>query len=167
MELYPWLSESVVGGSLGAEEGQANPRLVSPEFARAASKAGAQLMENTQVISRFQICLQDFETLISNLNADFKSRCLSYDAYDFEIKGWDEKHRLGLVQVKQDFDDILAASMMNLKDEIDSRVQSLMAQVKQQEDSIADVIETVGQQNAAQENVIKEMRVAMAAIRSS
>jgi sarcosine oxidase subunit beta len=49
-ELYPWLSERVVGGSLCAEDGHANPRLVSPAFARAASQAGAQLMENTQVI---------------------------------------------------------------------------------------------------------------------
>jgi sarcosine oxidase subunit beta len=49
-KLYPWLSERVVGGSLCAEDGHANPRLVSPAFARAASKAGAQLMEHTQVI---------------------------------------------------------------------------------------------------------------------
>ncbi len=49
-ELYPWLSERVVGGSLCAEDGHANPRLVSPAFARAARQAGAQLMEHTQVI---------------------------------------------------------------------------------------------------------------------
>jgi uncharacterized coiled-coil protein SlyX len=79
----------------------------------------------------------------------------------------DEKFRLGLGQVKVDFDDVLAAAMMNLKDEIDNRLQSLVAQVKQQEDSISDVIETVGQQNSAQEKVIKEMRDAMSALRSS
>jgi sarcosine oxidase subunit beta len=49
-ELYPWLSESVVGGSLCAEDGHANPRLVSPAFANAALQAGAQLLERTQVI---------------------------------------------------------------------------------------------------------------------
>jgi len=33
---YPWLGERVLGGSLCAEDGHANPRLVSPAFARAA-----------------------------------------------------------------------------------------------------------------------------------
>ena len=49
-EFYPWLSECVVGGSLCAEDGHANPRLVSPAFANAAVQAGAQIMERTQVI---------------------------------------------------------------------------------------------------------------------
>lgn len=49
-EFYPWLSERVVGGSLCAEDGHANPRLVSPAFANAAIHAGAQIMERTQVI---------------------------------------------------------------------------------------------------------------------
>jgi hypothetical protein len=42
-----------------------------------------------------------------------------------------------------------------------------MVQIKQQEDSIADVVETMGQQNSAQDKVIKEMREAVAALRSN
>ncbi len=48
-ERYPFLSERALGGSLLAEDGQANPRLVSPLFARAARKAGAEIRENTKV----------------------------------------------------------------------------------------------------------------------
>jgi sarcosine oxidase subunit beta len=46
---YPWVGERVIGGSLLAEDGQANPRLVSPLFAKAARKAGADIRENTKV----------------------------------------------------------------------------------------------------------------------
>ena len=46
---YPWLSERAVGASLLAEDGQANPRLVSPLFARAARRAGAAINENAKV----------------------------------------------------------------------------------------------------------------------
>lgn len=45
----PWLGGKAVGGSLCPEDGQANPRLVSPAFARAAERAGAQVFERTQV----------------------------------------------------------------------------------------------------------------------
>lgn len=48
-ERYPFLSERALGASLLAEDGQANPRLVSPLFARAARRAGAQIHENTKV----------------------------------------------------------------------------------------------------------------------
>jgi sarcosine oxidase subunit beta len=48
-QMYPWLSEKVVGGSLCPEDGHANPRLVSPAFAQAAIRAGAQIFEKTQV----------------------------------------------------------------------------------------------------------------------
>ena len=43
--LYPWLGPKVVGASLCADDGQANPRLVGPAFARAARAAGAELRE--------------------------------------------------------------------------------------------------------------------------
>ena len=43
----PWLAPLAVGGSLCPEDGQANPRLVSPAFALAARRAGAQLLERT------------------------------------------------------------------------------------------------------------------------
>ncbi|MDD0840268.1 FAD-binding oxidoreductase [Curvibacter sp. HBC61] len=45
----PWLGERAVGGSLCPEDGQANPRLVSPAFARAAARAGAQVLERQAV----------------------------------------------------------------------------------------------------------------------
>ena len=44
--VYPWLGERAVGGSLCPEDGHANPRLISPAFARAAANAGAQIMEH-------------------------------------------------------------------------------------------------------------------------
>nr|WP_315234426.1 FAD-binding oxidoreductase [uncultured Albidiferax sp.] len=45
----PWLGGKAVGGSLCAEDGQANPRLVSPAFAQAARRAGAQILERSPV----------------------------------------------------------------------------------------------------------------------
>lgn len=46
---YPWFGERAIGGSLCPDDGQANPRLVSPAFARAAAGAGAQVLERTPV----------------------------------------------------------------------------------------------------------------------
>lgn len=48
---YPWLGERVIGGSLLAEDGHANPRIVSPLFAKAARKAGADIRENTKAMA--------------------------------------------------------------------------------------------------------------------
>ena len=79
----------------------------------------------------------------------------------------DEKYRSSFVQVKSEFDDVLAAAMMNYKDDIDNRIHTLTIQIKQQEESISDVVETMGQQNSAQDKVIKEMREAVLALRSS
>jgi len=45
----PWLGGAVVGGSLCPEDGQANPRLVSPAFAQAAQRAGAHIIERCEV----------------------------------------------------------------------------------------------------------------------
>jgi sarcosine oxidase subunit beta len=47
---YPFLGPTVVAGSHCAEDGQANPRLLSPALARAARKAGADIRENAKVI---------------------------------------------------------------------------------------------------------------------
>lgn len=41
----PWLSGEIAGASLCSEDGSANPRLVSPAFARAAERAGAMVLE--------------------------------------------------------------------------------------------------------------------------
>ena len=46
---YAWLGDAAVGGSLCAEDGAANPRLVAPAFARAARTAGADIRENAPV----------------------------------------------------------------------------------------------------------------------
>ncbi|ANN69147.1 NAD(P)/FAD-dependent oxidoreductase [Bordetella bronchialis] len=48
---FPWLGNSVVGGSFCPEDGHANPRLVSPAFAQAARRAGATVRESTRVDS--------------------------------------------------------------------------------------------------------------------
>ncbi|KVL34143.1 FAD-dependent oxidoreductase [Burkholderia territorii] len=46
---YPWLGRAAVGGSLCATDGHANPRVVSPAFARAARAAGTDVFEHTPV----------------------------------------------------------------------------------------------------------------------
>ena len=46
-ERCPWLGGKAEGGSLCREDGQANPRLVSPAFALAARRAGAHILERT------------------------------------------------------------------------------------------------------------------------
>ena len=46
---YPWLGDAVAGGSLCPGDGHANPRLVSPAFARAAQRLGATIHEHTTV----------------------------------------------------------------------------------------------------------------------
>ncbi|HXC37482.1 MAG TPA: FAD-dependent oxidoreductase [Burkholderiales bacterium] len=48
-ERCPWLGAAAIGGSLCPEDGQANPRLVSPAFARAAQKLGANVRELTPI----------------------------------------------------------------------------------------------------------------------
>lgn len=48
---YPWLGPEVVLGSLGAQDGHANPRLTAPAFGRAALRAGALVEENTEVVA--------------------------------------------------------------------------------------------------------------------
>lgn len=45
----PWLGPVALGASLCPEDGQANPRLVSPAFALAARRQGAQVLEQTRI----------------------------------------------------------------------------------------------------------------------
>ena len=47
---YPWLGDGVIGASLAARDGQANPRIVAPAFGRAARAAGAQVRESAKVL---------------------------------------------------------------------------------------------------------------------
>ncbi|MFJ3486151.1 NAD(P)/FAD-dependent oxidoreductase [Pseudomonas sp. NPDC090202] len=46
---FAWAGDVAVGASLCADDGHANPRLVSPAFARAAQRAGAQAFEQAHV----------------------------------------------------------------------------------------------------------------------
>lgn len=46
---FPWAGDVAVGASLCADDGHANPRLVSPAFAFAARRAGAQTFEHASV----------------------------------------------------------------------------------------------------------------------
>lgn len=50
-ERCPWLGGRAQGGSLCPDDGQANPRLVSPAFSLAAKRAGAQILERTPMTS--------------------------------------------------------------------------------------------------------------------
>ncbi|WP_460451661.1 NAD(P)/FAD-dependent oxidoreductase [Alsobacter sp. SYSU BS001988] len=45
----PWLGDKVVGASLSPQDGQANPRVVGPAFARLARRLGAEIRENSRV----------------------------------------------------------------------------------------------------------------------
>lgn len=46
---FPFLGQDVVAGSYSPEDGHANPRLVSPAFARAARRLGAGVFERTRI----------------------------------------------------------------------------------------------------------------------
>lgn len=48
---YPWLGPDIVAGSLAADDASANPRLLAPALAEAARKAGADIREQTEVVS--------------------------------------------------------------------------------------------------------------------
>lgn len=50
-EDYPWLGPNVIGASLCADDGQANPRVVAPAYARLARKLGAEIRERSTVTS--------------------------------------------------------------------------------------------------------------------
>lgn len=49
--IAPYLSERVIAASWLADEGHANPRLVTPAFAKAAQAAGAEIATRTRVVA--------------------------------------------------------------------------------------------------------------------
>ena len=49
LELIPGLSDTIVGGKFCPTDGNANPMLVCPAFARAAARLGAEIRPNTTV----------------------------------------------------------------------------------------------------------------------
>ncbi len=48
---FPFLGREVLAGSYSRMDGHANPRLAAPAFARAAVRAGAQIVENCDVVT--------------------------------------------------------------------------------------------------------------------
>ncbi|AJF00264.1 NAD(P)/FAD-dependent oxidoreductase [Pandoraea apista] len=74
---FPWLGEGAVGGSLCMSDGHANPRLVSPAFARAARALGADVRECTPITSvvhdgvRFQLTAQPAQGEALHVSADW------------------------------------------------------------------------------------------------
>lgn len=50
-EMFPWVSRKIAGASVALEDGHANPRLVTPAYARAARRHGADIRERTAVES--------------------------------------------------------------------------------------------------------------------
>jgi len=74
---FPWLGEGAVGGSLCLSDGHANPRLVSPAFARAARALGADVRERTPITAiahdgvRFQLTAQPAEGDTLRVSADW------------------------------------------------------------------------------------------------
>lgn len=46
---FPFIGPEVIAGSYSPNDGHANPRLVAPAFARAATREGATIVENTEV----------------------------------------------------------------------------------------------------------------------
>jgi sarcosine oxidase subunit beta len=48
---FPWAGPRVIGGSLCASDGHANPRLVGPAFALAARAAGARVQEQSEILT--------------------------------------------------------------------------------------------------------------------
>lgn len=74
---FPWLGDGAVGGSLCLSDGHANPRLVSPAFARAARALGADVRERTPITAiahdgvRFQLTAQPFEGDALRVSADW------------------------------------------------------------------------------------------------
>ena len=48
---FPFFGSEVVAGSYSKHDGHANPRLAAPAFGRAARREGAQVHENTEVLT--------------------------------------------------------------------------------------------------------------------
>ena len=69
-ERCPWLGKAAVGGSLCPQDGQANPRLVSPAFALAARRLGAEVREQT----RIDEAVHDGESFILRSGSDLEVR---------------------------------------------------------------------------------------------
>jgi sarcosine oxidase subunit beta len=50
-ERFPYLSREITAGCFAPHDGHANPRLAAPAIGRAAAREGAQVFENTEIVS--------------------------------------------------------------------------------------------------------------------
>ena len=72
---FPYLAQHYPGGSFCGEDGQANPRLVAPAFARAARARGVDIREHTAVKS-VEAGARGFLLHLENDPLAVKARCL-------------------------------------------------------------------------------------------
>ena len=72
---YSYIAQGYAGASLCAEDGQANPRLVAPAFARAARSLGADIREQSPV-EGIQVNDQEFLITLANDPLRVKARRL-------------------------------------------------------------------------------------------
>ena len=88
----PWLGPKVVGASLAPTDGQANPRVVGPAFARLARRLGAHIYEHTPVVSAV-VSGKSFVTIARRPDGEtieLTSRYLvnACAAFAGEVAGW-------------------------------------------------------------------------------
>jgi sarcosine oxidase subunit beta len=72
-ERYPWLGPDIVAASLAPDDGAANPRLLSPAFARAARNAGAEIRESTPVS---RLVHDGTQFIVTSDECEFRARSL-------------------------------------------------------------------------------------------
>ncbi|MBJ3778543.1 NAD(P)/FAD-dependent oxidoreductase [Acuticoccus mangrovi] len=69
-EKFPFVGPEAIAGSWSPHDGHANPRLVSPAFARAARRDGAEIVENCDVLAVEKVG-EDF--LVSTAQGDYRA----------------------------------------------------------------------------------------------
>src|SRR5262249_5047101 len=85
---FPYLAPELAGGSFCASDGQANPRLVAPAFARAARALGAEIREGAEVAGAVRDGAGFVVTLASG--AELRGRTLINvaGAWGAKVAGW-------------------------------------------------------------------------------
>lgn len=86
---YPYLGDRFSGASLCPEDGQANPRLVAPAFARAAQAIGAVFRENC-AIERVAVSDVGFDLFMAGERVPFRARRLinTAGAWGARVAAW-------------------------------------------------------------------------------
>lgn len=87
-EALPWLGEAVLGASFAPEDGQANPRVVGPAFARLARRLGADVREFTG--ARFSVSTGSGFVTTTDDGATIESAFLlnTAGAFGNQVAGW-------------------------------------------------------------------------------